>query len=80
MLIYLANPINVLIPHRPQYTVFPDDPKGFSLDEQYYIGNSGLLVRPVTTPGVTETTLYLADAQVMCKRLQKQKLRPTLSL
>jgi alpha 1,3-glucosidase len=46
--------------------VFPDDPKGFSLDEQYYIGNSGLLVKPVTTPGVTETNLYLAEAQVIC--------------
>jgi mannosyl-oligosaccharide alpha-1,3-glucosidase len=58
--------------------VFPDDPKGFSLDEQYYIGNSGLLVKPVTAPGVTETTVYLAEAQVMCKLLQ-QELGLTLS-
>ncbi|KIM31479.1 glycoside hydrolase family 31 protein [Serendipita vermifera MAFF 305830] len=48
---------------RPQYTVFPNDPKGFSLDEQYFIGNSGLLVKPVTAPGVTQTTVYLAEAQ-----------------
>ncbi|KAG8815175.1 hypothetical protein FRC19_001216, partial [Serendipita sp. 401] len=48
---------------RPQYTVFPEDPKGFSLDEQYYLGTSGLLVKPVTAPGVTETTIYLAEAQ-----------------
>ncbi|KAG8844242.1 hypothetical protein FRB91_002752 [Serendipita sp. 411] len=48
---------------RPQYTVFPEDPKGFSLDEQYYLGTSGLLVKPVTAPGVTETTVYLAEAQ-----------------
>lgn len=44
--------------------MFPHDPKGFSLDEQYYIGNSGLLVKPVTQAGVTETKVYLAEAQV----------------
>jgi len=49
---------------RPQYTVFPHDPKGFSIDEQYYIGDSGLLVRPVTQKGVTETNVYLADDNV----------------
>lgn len=48
---------------RPQYTVFPHDPKGFSLDEQYYIGSSGLLVKPVTAPGIAETEIYLAEAQ-----------------
>lgn len=49
---------------RPQYTVFPRDPKGFSIDEQYYIGDSGLLVRPVTQKGVTETKVYLAEDTV----------------
>jgi alpha 1,3-glucosidase len=49
---------------RPQYTVFPYDPKGFSIDEQYYIGDSGLLVRPVTQKGVTETKIYLAGDNV----------------
>jgi alpha-glucosidase (family GH31 glycosyl hydrolase) len=44
--------------------MFPDDPKGFSLDEQYYIGDSGLLVKPITAPGITQTTVYLAEAQV----------------
>lgn len=80
MWIYLAGLTDVLILRRPQYTVFPDDPKGFSLDEQYYIGNSGLLVKPVTAPGVIETTVYLAEAQVMCKRLQKKKTRLKLPL
>ena len=49
---------------RPQYTVFPHDSKGFSIDEQYYIGDSGLLVRPVTQKGVTETKVYLAEDRV----------------
>jgi alpha 1,3-glucosidase len=46
---------------RPQYVMFPKNPKGFSLGDQYYIGNSGLLVKPVTSPGVTETQVYLAE-------------------
>jgi alpha 1,3-glucosidase len=44
--------------------MFPHDSKGFSLDEQYYIGDSGLLVKPVTKSGVTESKVYLAEAQV----------------
>jgi hypothetical protein len=59
---------------RPQYTVFPHDPKGFSIDEQYYIGDSGLLVRPVTQKGVTETKLYLADNNV---RASSRKVAPS---
>ncbi|KZV89419.1 glycoside hydrolase family 31 protein, partial [Exidia glandulosa HHB12029] len=47
---------------RPQYVVFPKDDKGFSIDEQFYVGNS-LLVRPVTTPDTTEAKVYLSDDQ-----------------
>jgi hypothetical protein len=28
---------------RPQYVVFPNDPKGFALDDQFYLGETGLL-------------------------------------
>lgn len=50
--------------HRPQYVVFPNDENGFAIDDQFYVGNSGLLVKPVTAPGVTETSVYLAEDQV----------------
>ena len=36
----------------------------FEMDEQYYIGSSGLLVMPITAKGVTETKVYLAEDQV----------------
>ncbi|CUA67040.1 alpha 1,3-glucosidase [Rhizoctonia solani] len=48
---------------RPHYVVFPKDKQGFAIDDQYYIGNSGLLVKPVTDPGVEKTNVYLAEAQ-----------------
>lgn len=44
--------------------VFPKDQTGFELDDQYYIGSSGLLVKPITAKGVTETKVYLAEDQV----------------
>ncbi|KAJ7647840.1 glycoside hydrolase family 31 protein [Roridomyces roridus] len=49
---------------RPHYVMFPQDPKGFDLDDQYYIGSSGLLVKPITEKGVTQTTVYLAEDEV----------------
>jgi alpha 1,3-glucosidase len=49
---------------RPQFIMFPKDKAGFNLDEQYYIGTSGLLVKPITAKGVTETKVRFAEDQV----------------
>lgn len=51
---------------RPQYVVFPKDKTGFAIDDQYYIGDSGLLVKPVVHEGETQTEVYLSDNQVRC--------------
>lgn len=50
--------------HRPQYVVFPKDKTGFAIDDQYYIGDSGLLIKPVVQEGATQTEVYLSDNQV----------------
>lgn len=51
--------------HRPHYVAFPRDKNGFDLDDQYFIGSSGLLVKPVTEKGATEATVYLpAEDQI----------------
>src|SRR6266550_1544957 len=44
--------------------MFPKDKKGFSIDDQYYIAGSGLLVKPVTEAGASEASVYLAEDQV----------------
>lgn len=49
---------------RPQYVVFPKDPQGFAIDDQYYVGSSGLLVKPITEEGKTEAEVYLSDNEV----------------
>ncbi|KAK4704738.1 hypothetical protein P7C70_g1477, partial [Phenoliferia sp. Uapishka_3] len=48
---------------RPQYVVFPDDAKGFAIDDQFYLGSSGFLVKPIVDEGATETSIYIADNQ-----------------
>jgi hypothetical protein len=50
--------------HRPQYAVFPEDEGGFANGDQYYVGDSGLLVKPVVVEGATKTDVYIADNQV----------------
>ncbi|WWC89838.1 uncharacterized protein L201_004766 [Kwoniella dendrophila CBS 6074] len=48
---------------RPQYAVFPEDEQGFAIDDQYYVGGSGLLFKPVTKEGAESTEVYISDAQ-----------------
>lgn len=48
----------------PQYVMFPEDEQGFGIDDQFYLGSSGLLCKPVTTRGETSASVYLSDAQV----------------
>ena len=55
---------NQCTPIRPHYVVFPQDAAGFSIDDQYFIGGSGILVKPVTEQGATEASVYLAEKQV----------------
>ena len=49
---------------RPQFVMFPKDKAGFEIDDQYYIGSSGLLVKPVTAKDAREAKVYLAEDQV----------------
>lgn len=44
--------------------MFPQDEGGFANGDQYYVGDSGLLVKPVVVEGATKTDVYIADNQV----------------
>ena len=44
--------------------MFPADAAGFGIDNQYFLGSSGLLTHPVVKQGETSATLYLADEEV----------------
>ncbi|KKY28395.1 putative alpha glucosidase ii [Phaeomoniella chlamydospora] len=46
---------------RPQYYVHPEDTAGFAIDDQFYLGSTGLLVKPVTSEGATSVDVYVSD-------------------
>ncbi|KAL9596493.1 MAG: hypothetical protein Q9219_005754 [cf. Caloplaca sp. 3 TL-2023] len=49
---------------RPMWYVHPSDEAGFALDDQFYVGDTGLLVKPVLKEGVTSVDLYLPPDDV----------------
>ncbi len=48
---------------RPNYYVHPGDEKGFAIDDQLYLGSTGLLAKPVVKEGQEEQVIYLADKE-----------------
>jgi alpha 1,3-glucosidase len=46
---------------RPNYYVHPSDESGFAIDDQLYIGGTGLLAKPVTTEGGDSVDIYIPD-------------------
>lgn len=46
------------------YVAHPEEDEGFAVGDQFYIGDSGFLSKPVTKAGVTETEVYLPSGQV----------------
>ena len=48
---------------RPNFYVHPTDEKGFAIDDQFYIGSTGLLAKPVTKEGAETVSVYLADSE-----------------
>jgi alpha 1,3-glucosidase len=49
---------------RPHYVAYPQDEAGFALDDQFFVGGSGLLVKPITEQGKEDTIVYLPEDQV----------------
>ena len=44
---------------RPMYYTHPSDPAGFAIEDQLYLADTGLLVKPVTDEGATSVDIYL---------------------
>lgn len=49
---------------RPNFYVHPTDEAGFGIDDQMYLGATGLLVKPVVEEGGEKVDIYLADNEV----------------
>ncbi len=48
---------------RPNFYIHPEDGHGFAIDDQFYIGSTGLLAKPVTKEGADSVSVYIADDQ-----------------
>ncbi|KAH0293797.1 alpha 1,3-glucosidase [Aureobasidium namibiae CBS 147.97] len=48
---------------QPMYYAHPGDEKGFAIDDQMYLGSTGLLVKPVTKEGASSVEMYLPDGE-----------------
>jgi alpha 1,3-glucosidase len=46
---------------RSQFFVHPEDENGYAIDDQFYLGSTGLLVKPITTEGAQSVDVYLSD-------------------
>lgn len=44
---------------RPHFYVHPGDEKAFAIDDQFYIGDTGLLAKPVVSEGAESVEIYL---------------------
>lgn len=44
---------------RPQFYVHPSDESGFAIDDQFYVGGTGLLSKPVVIEGAESVEIYL---------------------
>ncbi|KAF8932696.1 hypothetical protein BGZ58_006869 [Dissophora ornata] len=47
---------------RPMFIEFPEDEAVFAMDDQYMVGDA-LLVKPVSKPGVTRSSVYFAGSE-----------------
>ncbi|KAI9777240.1 MAG: hypothetical protein M1839_008970 [Geoglossum umbratile] len=48
---------------RPHYYVFPGDEEGFAIDDQFFVGSTGLLAKPVVTEGADKVDIYIPDEE-----------------
>ena len=49
---------------RPHYYVHPSDESAFAIDDQFYLGSTGLLVKPVVTEGADSVSIYLPKGEI----------------
>jgi len=46
---------------QPNFYVHPSDERGFAIDDQLYLGSTGLLAKPIVTEGAESVDIYIAD-------------------
>ncbi|KAI1005762.1 Glucosidase 2 subunit alpha [Podosphaera aphanis] len=58
---------------RPHYYQYPSDEAGFALDDQFFLGDTGLLAKPVVTQDTSSVKIYLPDNEIYYDYFDFQK-------
>ncbi|KAI1746079.1 glycoside hydrolase family 31 protein [Xylaria scruposa] len=59
---------------RPMYWTHPGNEGGFGIDNQFFVGSTGILVKPVVEQGKTTEDLYIPDDEFYYDYFTYQKL------
>ncbi|KAI1747686.1 glycoside hydrolase family 31 protein [Xylaria castorea] len=59
---------------RPMYWTHPSNEGGFGIDNQFFVGSTGILVKPVVEQGKTTEDLYIPDSEVYYDYFTYQRL------
>jgi len=43
---------------------FPEDPEGYAMDNQFYLGDTGILVHPVVKQDANSVDIYIGETEV----------------
>lgn len=49
---------------RPMFLLAPDNEDALGIDDQFFFGETGLLVKPIVEEGKTETDIYIPDDEI----------------
>ncbi|KAM9905877.1 hypothetical protein OXX79_001885 [Metschnikowia pulcherrima] len=49
---------------RPMFYEYPQDESTYAIEDQFFLGSSGILVRPVTEEGTDEVSVYIPPGEV----------------
>lgn len=49
---------------KPLYYVAPENEAAFAIDDEFYFGDSGILVKPITEEGADKTLVYIPDDEL----------------
>ncbi|KAK7680941.1 hypothetical protein QCA50_015993 [Cerrena zonata] len=58
----------------------PENEQVYSIEDQFYLGDSGLLIKPVTDEGVDEVTVYIPDDEIYYKFFNGKPSQETVQL
>lgn len=58
---------------KPLYYISPTNEASFDIDDEFFVGDSGILVKPITDEGATSTDIYIPDDEIYYDYFNSEK-------